>query len=86
MSSTIHTVAASATLATSASEKTLLVLEAALAHPRFTAVVSSTGLAKATVHRIVATLLDRQFLALADDGGYLPGPKILSTGVIVVVP
>jgi DNA-binding IclR family transcriptional regulator len=62
----------------SASEKTLLVLEAALTHPRFTDVVEATGLAKATAHRILATLMDRQFLTVADDGTYLPGPKILS--------
>jgi len=63
---------------TSASEKTLLVLEAALTHRRFTAVVVATGLAKATTHRILTTLVDRQFVALAVDGSYLPGPKILS--------
>lgn len=61
-----------------ASEKTLLVLEAAMAHGRFTDVVEATGLAKATVHRILATLIDRQFVAVATDGTYLPGPKILS--------
>ncbi len=62
----------------SASEKTLLVLEAALTHPRFTEVVDATGLAKATTHRILATLIARGFIALAADGSYLPGPKILS--------
>lgn len=61
-----------------ASEKTLLVLEAAMAHGRFTDVVEATGLAKATTHRILATLIDRQFVVLAADGTYLPGPKILS--------
>lgn len=61
-----------------ASEKTLLVLEAAMAHGRFTDVVEATGLAKATTHRILATLIDRQFVSLAADGTYLPGPKILS--------
>ncbi|MCC2307468.1 IclR family transcriptional regulator [Cellulomonas chengniuliangii] len=64
--------------AVSASEKTLLVLEAAMAHPRFTDVVEATGLAKATVHRILATLAERGFVATGSDGGYLPGPKILS--------
>jgi DNA-binding IclR family transcriptional regulator len=62
----------------SASEKTLLVLEAALTHSRFTAVVEATGLAKATTHRILSTLVDRQFVTLDHDGSYLPGPKILS--------
>lgn len=61
-----------------ASEKTLLVLEAALTHSRFTAVVESTGLAKATTHRILRTLVDRQFVTVDAEGNYLPGPKILS--------
>jgi DNA-binding IclR family transcriptional regulator len=61
-----------------ASEKTLLVLEAALTHSRFTAVVEATGLAKATTHRIISTLVDRQFVTVDRDGSYFPGPKILS--------
>jgi DNA-binding IclR family transcriptional regulator len=64
--------------APSASEKTLLVLEAALTHARFTEVVEATGLAKATTHRILGTLVDRRFVSVAADGSYLPGPKILS--------
>ncbi|NMR18747.1 IclR family transcriptional regulator [Cellulomonas fimi] len=70
--------ATSSAVHASASEKTLLVLEAALTHARFTDVVEATGLAKATTHRILATLVDRQFITVADDGSYLPGPKILS--------
>lgn len=62
----------------SASEKTLLVLEAALNHSRFTEVVEATGLAKATTHRILATLMDSGFITVGPDGSYLPGPKILS--------
>ena len=61
-----------------ASEKTLLVLEAALNHSRFTDVVEATGLAKATTHRILATLVEARFVSVAADGSYLPGPKILS--------
>lgn len=61
-----------------ASEKTLLVIEAALTHSRFTRVVEATGLAKATVHRIVSTLVDSRFVTVAMDGTYLPGPKFLS--------
>jgi len=60
-----------------ASEKTLLVLEAVLTHGRFTDVVAATGLAKATVHRILGTLLDRGFVTVSN-GVYLPGPRILS--------
>lgn len=66
------------TASTSASEKTLLVLEAALTHSRFTEVVAAAGLAKATTHRILGTLVDRQFVTVGADGNYLPGPKILS--------
>jgi len=61
-----------------ASEKTLLVLEAALTHSRFTEVVDATGLAKATTHRILGTLVDHQFVTVDPDGNYLPGPKVLS--------
>jgi DNA-binding IclR family transcriptional regulator len=61
-----------------ASEKTLLVLEAALTHSRFTEVVEATGLAKATTHRILGTLVNRQFVTVDAEGNYLPGPKILS--------
>lgn len=61
-----------------ASEKTLLVLEAVLTHDRFTDVVAATGLAKATVHRILTTLVSREFVTVSETGGYLPGPKILA--------
>jgi DNA-binding IclR family transcriptional regulator len=67
-----------ATASTGASEKTLLVLEAALSHSRFTEVVEATGLAKATTHRILGTLVERQFVTVDANGHYLPGPKILS--------
>jgi DNA-binding IclR family transcriptional regulator len=69
---------AGASASAGASEKTLLVLEAALTHSRFTEVVEATGLAKATTHRILGTLLESQFVTLDADGNYLPGPKILS--------
>lgn len=69
---------AEATTTMNASEKTLIVLEAAFVHPRFTDIVDATGLAKATVHRILATLQDRDFVVVSPDGGYLPGPRILS--------
>jgi DNA-binding IclR family transcriptional regulator len=62
----------------SASEKTLLVLSAVLTHPRFTDVVEATGLAKATTHRILSTLVDRGFVSVGTDGTYLPGPMVLS--------
>ena len=62
----------------SASRKTLLVLEAALTHSRFSEVVEASGLAKGTAHRILSTLVEQRFVTVAADGSYLPGPKILS--------
>lgn len=62
----------------SASDKTLVVLEAVLIHPRFTDVVSATGLAKASVHRIIQTLVEHGFITVGMDGHYLPGPKALA--------
>lgn len=64
--------------ATTASEKTLLVLEAAMTHGRFSEIVAAVDLPKATVHRILATLVDRDFIRVADGGTHVPGPKILS--------
>ena len=68
----------SETPSTNASEKTMLVLSAVMEHPRFTDVVEATGLAKATTHRILSTLVDRGFVSVGPDGTYLPGPTILS--------
>lgn len=64
--------------APNASEKTLLVLESALTQPRFSDIVAQTGLAKATVHRILATLHDREFITVTEQGEHLPGPRILT--------
>ncbi|MGF0115492.1 IclR family transcriptional regulator [Promicromonospora sp. Marseille-Q5078] len=64
--------------ATTASEKTLMVLEAAMTHERFSEIVAAVDLPKATVHRILATLVDRDFIRVADGGAHVPGPKILS--------
>jgi len=58
----------------SASAKTLLVLEGALAHSRFIEVVHATGLAKATTHRIIATLVNRSFVSVAADGRHPRAP------------
>ncbi|WP_345752125.1 IclR family transcriptional regulator [Microbacterium rhizophilus] len=64
--------------ALSASEKTLNVLAAALEHSRFTDIVSASGLAKATVHRILATLVANDFIAGDGERGYRAGPALLS--------
>lgn len=61
-----------------ASEKTLLVLEAALTNERFTDITEETGLSKATVHRILATLVDQGFIAGGSEQRYHPGPRFLS--------
>ncbi|MDY7528671.1 MULTISPECIES: IclR family transcriptional regulator [unclassified Cryobacterium] len=61
-----------------AAERILIVLEAALEHPRFSDVVAATGLPKATVHRLLATLVTQRFLATDPAGSYLPGPAILA--------
>src|SRR6187551_769413 len=75
---THQTDARTAASSASASEKTLLVLEAVLDHPRFSDVVEATGLAKATAHRILATLAESEFITVSPEGTYLPGPKILA--------
>jgi DNA-binding IclR family transcriptional regulator len=62
---------------TGASEKTLRVLEAAILYDRFTDIVEETGLAKATVHRILATLVEQKFITGDSDRGYHPGPRFL---------
>ncbi|WP_425842851.1 IclR family transcriptional regulator [Agrococcus sp. TSP3-2-1] len=61
-----------------ASEKTLRVLEAATQHSRFTDIVEETGLAKATVHRILATLVEQGFVSGDSERGYQPGARFLS--------
>ncbi len=61
-----------------ASEKTLRVLEAAIANHRFTDIVDDTGLAKATVHRILATLVESEFITGDSEHGYHPGARFLA--------
>lgn len=78
MTETIDTAVTPPGATASASEKTLLVLEGALSHSRFTDVVEATGLAKATVHRILATLQAREFILVDGDGHFQPGPRILA--------
>ncbi|MER7797545.1 IclR family transcriptional regulator [Microbacterium sp. NPDC096154] len=64
--------------ALSASEKTLHVLTAALEHSRFTDIVAASGLAKATVHRILGTLVASDFIAGDGERGYRAGPGLMS--------
>ncbi|MBF0817121.1 IclR family transcriptional regulator [Microbacterium paludicola] len=62
----------------SAGEKTLAVLSAALDHSRFSDIVAATGLPKATVHRVLATLIATNFIAGDGERGYGAGPALLS--------
>jgi len=61
----------------SAVEKALSVLEAAVGAARFSAVVTATGLPKATVHRILGELAEHGFVAGTGAGGFAPGPAFL---------
>lgn len=64
--------------AISASEKTMTVLAATLEYPRFTDIVAASGLAKATVHRILGTLVAGNYIAGEGETGYRPGPALIS--------
>ena len=58
-------------------EKVLAVLEALADHRRLTDIARTTGLPKSTVHRILQTLVERDFAAFDDATGYVPGPRML---------
>lgn len=64
--------------ALSANSKTLLVLEAAVTNERFTDIVDATGLAKSTVHRILASLIDEDFLAGDAEHGFQVGSRFMT--------
>jgi IclR family transcriptional regulator, acetate operon repressor len=59
-------------------DKALTVLEALAEHRRVTDIAAGTGLPKSTVHRILQSLVGREFARADGDGGYLPGPRILT--------
>ncbi|MET7622058.1 IclR family transcriptional regulator [Streptomyces sp. NPDC005408] len=61
-----------------ATEKVLAVLEALPGHERVTDIAAVTGLPKSTVHRILQTLVERQFALPTGSGNYIGGPRILS--------
>jgi IclR family acetate operon transcriptional repressor len=61
-----------------AAEKVLAVREALPEHERVTDIAEVTGLAKSTVHRILQSLVDRQFALPAGGGSYVAGPRILT--------
>lgn len=53
------------------------VLEAALTNERFADIAEQTGLTKTTVHRILSTLLNQDFISGDAKLGYHPGPRFL---------
>lgn len=65
-------------MASGSIDKALTVLEALAAHSRVTDIAADTGLPKSTVHRILQSLLGWGFARADGNGGYLPGPRILT--------
>jgi IclR family acetate operon transcriptional repressor len=59
-------------------DKALTVLEALAEHSRVTDIAVGTGLPKSTVHRILQSLVGWGFARTDGNGGYLPGPRILT--------
>ncbi|GAA1805531.1 IclR family transcriptional regulator [Luedemannella flava] len=59
-------------------DKALSVLEAVAQHSRVTDIAVDTGLPKSTVHRILQSLVGWGFARTDGNGGYLPGPRILT--------
>ena len=59
-------------------EKALSVLEALADHERITDLAETTGLPKSTVHRILQSLVGQGFATSDGNGGYLPGPRVLT--------
>src|SRR5690625_5705481 len=57
-----------------ASDKTLIVLQEAIKYERFSEIVTATGFAKATVHRILKSLVDFGFMSISENGDYFAGP------------
>jgi DNA-binding IclR family transcriptional regulator len=65
-------------MASGSIDKALTVLEALAEHSRVTDIAAETGLPKSTVHRILQSLLEWGFARSDGNGGYLPGPRILT--------
>jgi IclR family acetate operon transcriptional repressor len=62
----------------SATEKTLAVIEALDEARRLGEIAERAGLPKPTVHRILQTLVERDFARAVGEGRYQPGPRILA--------
>jgi IclR family acetate operon transcriptional repressor len=59
-------------------DKALTVLEALAHDSRVTDIAARSGLPKSTVHRILQSLVAWGFARADGNGGYLPGPRILT--------
>ncbi|GGS46695.1 IclR family transcriptional regulator [Planobispora rosea] len=59
-------------------DKALTVLEAIAEHHRVTDIAVATGVSKSTVHRILQSLVEWGFARSDGNGGYEPGPRILT--------
>ncbi|WP_433254059.1 IclR family transcriptional regulator [Streptosporangium sp. CA-135522] len=59
-------------------DKALAVLEAIAEHHRVTDIAVATGVSKSTVHRILQSLVEWGFARPDGNGGYEPGPRILT--------
>ncbi|WP_371780002.1 IclR family transcriptional regulator [Streptosporangium subroseum] len=59
-------------------DKALAVLEAIAEHHRVTDIAAATGVSKSTVHRILQSLVEWGFARTDGNGGYEPGPRILT--------
>ncbi|GAA3445117.1 IclR family transcriptional regulator [Planomonospora venezuelensis] len=59
-------------------DKALTVLEAIAEHHRVTDIAAATGVSKSTVHRILQSLVEWGFARTDGNGGYEPGPRILT--------
>ncbi|MBO3746535.1 IclR family transcriptional regulator [Streptosporangiaceae bacterium NEAU-GS5] len=59
-------------------DKALSVLEAIADHHRVTDIAAATGVSKSTVHRILQSLVEWGFVVADGNGGYEPGPRILT--------
>lgn len=65
-------------MAWTATEKTVEVLDALSGHTRLGDIATAAGLPKATVHRILQTLVERGFVRATGTGDYFSGPRMLS--------
>jgi IclR family acetate operon transcriptional repressor len=65
-------------MAWTATDKTVEVLDALSEHTRLGDIAAATGLPKATVHRILQTMVERGFARSTGTGDYFSGPRLLT--------